>query len=94
MAERTWVLVDHVCRRCFGRVLREVAVMDGLHGIGAFVPTGRHRCSNCGHEKNELKAVCACGVQAGPGRFRCVTNPKASPEIPSEVVVVFDEEKQ
>lgn len=91
MGDRTWVVTDHVCRRCFGRVLREVEVVDGV--VSAIQPTGRLRCSNCGYEKGELKAICACGASGGPWRFRCVVNPKTSPEVPSEVVVVYDEGK-
>lgn len=75
----TWLLTDHVCRVCFGRVLEAA---DGVH---------RYRCSNCGLELpgRQPSVMCACGSKLRGGKsmgLRCERNPEQTPEFPSEVI--------
>lgn len=76
-----WTLTDHICRACFGRVLRQP------QGEGV----RRYRCSNCGLEATgrDESALCACGLRLKGGRdagIRCERNPTPTPEFPSEIV--------
>lgn len=77
-----WVITDHVCRSCFGRVLGRTD-KDGLTV---------HRCSNCGTEApGPVTAVCCCGMALRSGKsagVRCVRNKDKSAALPSEVVAV------
>jgi hypothetical protein len=74
-----WEMTDHVCRRCFGRVLRRPHDENG----GTVV-----RCANCGWEAlGTHRAMCACSAARGPfAKIRCVRQDKPTPEFPSEVV--------
>lgn len=75
-----WVITDHICRICFGRVLMREA----------FDRRKTYRCSNCGTEADGTSeaAICCCGmklktnVDAG---IRCTRNNDKSPEWPSEI---------
>lgn len=75
-----WVITDHVCRVCFGRVLMRET----------FDRRRVYRCSNCGVEtegKTEA-AICCCGMKLKTGvdaGIRCQANPDRSPEWPSEI---------
>ena len=74
-----WKIVDHACRRCFGRVLQRE--------VGGKVEV---RCSECGLEGNDRpETICCCGVEVGgkPGELECALNPDASDEVPQQVVV-------
>lgn len=84
MSHNTWVLTDHVCRHCFGRVLSR-----GL-------PDARtlFQCANCGTQMTGLNVgdLCCCGLTNNKGadaRFRCVRNRAQTPEYPSELMVCF-----
>lgn len=76
-----WVIEDHVCRCCFGRVLmREM-----------FDRRRIYRCSNCGAESEGKSAasICACGIKLKTGidaGIRCQVHEAPSPEFPSQVV--------
>ena len=77
----TWALTEHVCRRCFGRVL---ARTDG---------DGRRiaRCADCALEAiGDHPTVCSCGADLGAAkiRLRCERQAQPSPECPSEIVAV------
>lgn len=81
-----WELADHVCRCCFGRILRSVETVPvgDAHGH-------RWRCSNCGAEAASTVAssICSCGLRLKGGRdagIRCERNAEPTPEFPSEVV--------
>lgn len=76
-----WAITDHVCRVCFGRILRQ--------------PTGDghrfYRCSNCGLQTTArlVSSLCCCGTAMRTGRnigLRCVRNLDPRPECPSEIV--------
>ena len=77
---------DHVCRRCFGRVLAR-PLADGAN---LFV------CADCEFEATGTTAavVCACGMRCRgekgmSGRdmgLRCVANPNPSPLVPMRVI--------
>jgi predicted amidophosphoribosyltransferase len=75
-----WTKTDHVCRVCFGRVLRRPH-FDG----GTIV-----QCADCGLEAvGTHRAICCCGIKRGPfEKLRCVRQDKPSPEFPLEVVAV------
>lgn len=76
-----WVIEDHVCRVCFGRVLmRETFDMRRIY-----------RCSNCGTEAEGKTpaAICSCGIKLKTGvdaGIRCHVQADPSPEFPSQVV--------
>ena len=82
----TWSIADHVCRECFGRVLR-------AQGGGIY------RCSGCEAEAaGSPTAICGCGIAIGPlalraglagSRFRCGRNPRRGPDSPAQFVVLF-----
>lgn len=76
-----WHLEDHVCRRCFGRLVSKPA--HGGHRL--------YRCTNCGFEAEGgcSSVVCACGLKTKQGKdlgVRCVPNDQRSAEAPSEIV--------
>lgn len=84
-----WELTDHVCRVCYGRVLK------GPRPEGYTGPDAEHvkrwRCACCGAETlhREVSSVCACGTRQKNGRdmgLRCERNPHPRPEFPSEVI--------
>ncbi len=78
-----WVITDHCCRVCFGRVLvRE-----------AFDRRKTYRCSVCeteadGHSET---AICCCGIKLKTGvdaGIRCQRVEDPSPEFPSRITAV------
>lgn len=76
-----WVITDHVCRCCFGRVLMREA----------FDRKRTYRCANCGIESEGRTeaAICCCGIKLKTGidaGIRCCVNEDKSPEFPSEIV--------
>ena len=76
-----WVITDHICRVCFGRVLMREA----------FDHKRTYRCSCCGIEADGRTeaAVCCCGIKLKTGvdaGIRCGPNTDKSPEFPSEIV--------
>jgi hypothetical protein len=76
-----WTLTDHVCRRCFGRVLERSDV--GGRRIA--------RCADCGAEAvGSHDALCACGADLGMAklRLRCERQAAPTPEHPSEIIAV------
>lgn len=80
-----WTLTDHVCRVCFGRILRTSADENAPAGVH------RYRCSNCGVEASarQVSSVCSCGLRLKSGKdagIRCERNTEPTPEFPSEVV--------
>lgn len=76
-----WNLTDHVCHRCFGRLLiRQTAG-------GTLV-----RCANCGAERiGSPTDLCCCGlkVRNQDAGLRCQRNPRPSPEQPAELAVGY-----
>lgn len=80
---RRFVLLDHVCRVCYGRLVAEISV-EGKR-------TGKVRCSDCGlEESGDYRALCCCGLKLRNGKdagFRCVLNLDITPEMPAEIIV-------
>lgn len=90
-----WEITDHVCRRCMGRVLKQIDT-EGAE---------RHRCSNCGAENiGYVDEVCCCGMKtrevvkggeivqmSRPVGLRCAVNPAPTPQYPSEVIAVAED---
>lgn len=80
MTSGTWKFTDHVCRVCFGRVLK----CEDSVGLPRF------RCSNCGIEgTNEVKSICCCGMKTRGTReikIKCQRQENPTPEFPSEIV--------
>lgn len=75
-----WVLVDHACRKCMGRVL--VRMQRGQAVVS--------RCAECGERaEGAHSAICCCGAEAGSaGRvLECFRNLKVSAAVPQEVLV-------
>lgn len=76
-----WVIEDHCCRACFGRVLmRETFDLRRIY-----------RCSNCGAEAEgkTAAAICSCGIKLKTGvdaGIRCQVHAEPTPEFPSQVV--------
>lgn len=85
-------LTDHVCRACFGRVVKgrrpEGNTDDHAH---------TWTCTNCGaeHVSRVVSSVCACGLRLKPLKaggndrdagVRCVRNAHPTPEFPSVIV--------
>ena len=60
MQERKWVIEDHLCRECGGRILKCV------EGNG-MTPGGNpiYKCADCGRSKAALgpDALCWCGMR-------------------------------
>lgn len=79
-----WELTDHLCRRCWGRLL----IRNGEDGLTDV------RCSNCGAEAHGKEdALCCCGIEAnGKHPFECVRNPEKSVS-PAEIAVREREQK-
>ena len=79
---KRYLLTDHVCRCCLGRIVEEVSNSKR---------TGVFRCADCGTElKGNIEALCCCGLRYRTGKnagFRCIKNYDKTPEIPSEIVV-------
>jgi hypothetical protein len=77
-----WRVVDHVCKKCFGRIL-ERDLHDG--SVAA-------RCADCAAESDGGGAASLCACSALPKGFRtrlqCVKNDRPCEEVPSEIVVV------
>jgi hypothetical protein len=80
--DQCWVLTDHCCRRCLGRLLAQ-----------AVAGRSNFRCAECGAVASVIGpfegSVCACGVQIG-GRdagIRCMPNPNIDPDSPTELIV-------
>jgi len=78
-----WEFTNHVCRVCFGRVMRRQGPAGGAV----------YRCSQCEAEApDRVEAICTCGAAMPNGRLAglaCVLNPKPTLEQPSRVVVKF-----
>lgn len=79
-----WELTPHVCRSCFGRVLRREESED----VGYV-----HLCANCGATglDSSPRVICACGIRlktGGNAGIRCQANANPSPEFPSLFVAV------
>jgi hypothetical protein len=78
-----WEITDHVCRLCFGRLLRRLD-SDGKPLI---------RCADCGTSvKGPVEALCACGAKLRNGRLaglRCAPNSASTIEQPAQIVVVY-----
>lgn len=82
-----WVLEQHCCRSCFGRVVSREIRDDDLNRV--------YRCTNCGLEAEGRRAdvICACGMKLHTkGKkgvdvgLRCHENQVPSPEFPSQIV--------
>jgi hypothetical protein len=85
-----WTVEDHVCMRCFGRIL------------SAAGPGGRiFLCSDCGHREEGPETVrrtagrahpvmCACSMRYGTADagVRCQVNAQVSPALPQAIVAV------
>lgn len=73
-----WVLENHVCAVCCGRVVSQKSDDGKIY-----------RCSNCGHQGiGRVGAVCCCGIKirSRNAGIRCMPNPEVTPEWPSEIV--------
>lgn len=77
LSHHFWALTNHVCARCFARVLARPGKDDGCEMF---------RCSNCGVERESEceSAICACGL---PG-VQCLPNDNPTPLDPGEIVAV------
>lgn len=82
--EQHWAITDHVCRVCFGRILRHRD--DTPDGVKLF------RCACCGIEsKGWLDPICSCGMKFNSGRLigvKCQPNPNRGPNDPAEIVAM------
>jgi hypothetical protein len=72
-----WIVADHVCRVCFGRIL-------------VSTDQRRVRCADCAAAaEGDHSALCVCGVSLGPKvRLECQRQPAPTPEAPCEIVAV------
>lgn len=85
-----WVIQDHICRKCFGRV---VSCNDG--------DQTHYRCTNCGYEISgqDVSCICCCGIKYKKGGrkgsksaapidagIRCIKNPNPTTEFCCEIV--------
>lgn len=85
-----WAIQDHICRKCFGRVL-------GAPEGGSM----QWRCSNCGYEVtgDQVSTICCCGIRYKKGGrkgsrnvapqdagIRCIRNPNITTEFCCEIV--------
>jgi hypothetical protein len=88
LPDNEWAIRPHICRVCFGRVLR-----CGPPGAASY------RCSNCGLTQDGAadSVLCMCGLRTRTSTrnplgvnagLRCIPNPRISPEMPSEIVAV------
>lgn len=80
---KSWELIDHMCRLCYGRLLRR---NDGQ---------GRQviHCAECDAEvSGQVEHLCVCGARTPNGRYllglRCGVNPEQSAASPMRMVVV------
>lgn len=78
-----WILTEHVCRVCFGRVLSRITA------TGTVV-----RCANCGTQlvDEPVSHLCCCGLKTAAGKdagLRCQRNAQPTPEQPAELAVVY-----
>jgi hypothetical protein len=85
-----WAIQDHICRKCFGRV------------ISASIEAQTHyRCTNCGYEVtgSDVDVICCCGIKYKKGGrkgsknvapvdagIRCIKNPNQTTEFCCEIV--------
>lgn len=73
----TWMLTDHVCSKCIGRILFNGAI---------------YCCSNCGVQGHDcVESICCCGARMKRGNdanLRCKRNESPTPDFPGEIVVV------
>jgi len=81
MTAQHFLLTDHVCLACFGRVLESAPL--GTPRV--------FRCADCGIEapaKGSTPPICACNARLGSrdAGIRCVANPRPRPELPSEIL--------
>lgn len=85
MSEK-WVITQHVCGICFGRLLMRDAGDETLI-----------RCADCGIEKDGgIKSLCSCGAKLNTGRnagFRCEVNPDHIPGVSQEIAAVYRGDK-
>lgn len=87
---RLWVIQDHICRKCFGRILS--CEHEGQTHF---------KCSNCGYETTgtDVSAICCCGIKYKKGGrkgsknvapvdagIRCIPNPHITTEFCCEIV--------
>lgn len=85
-----WVIQDHICRKCFGRI---VSAQEGTQTL--------FKCSNCGYEvtADDVAAICCCGIKYKRGGrkgsknvapvdagIRCIRNPSPTTEFCCEIV--------
>ena len=85
MSEFSWIITEHACRVCMGRVLMREAV-DGRR---------LYKCACCGVEgEGSHASICTCGMTWRSGKaainagVRCVRNERRSPENMAEIVAV------
>jgi len=78
-----WEVLDHVCRVCYGRLLRTKAD-DGTVLV---------RCAECETEvTGRVENLCACGAKLRNGKLaglQCRVNAAPTTEQPARVVVVY-----
>jgi hypothetical protein len=78
--ESGWVITDHACRSCFGRILKR-----------RISPTVTEvSCSECGASSYGVETVlCFCGKSVGRHGeiFNCIKNPNPRPELPNVILV-------
>lgn len=75
-----WRIEQHVCSRCFGRILSR-AIGDGIN---------RYRCADCGLTKDGKTAsvMCSCGMKLRGNKdmgIRCERNENPTPEFMVEI---------
>lgn len=96
LVEGTWIVEDHLCVICLGRILVRVAdtIEIDQHGL----VTSSYRCSNCGAAKDASHSIarppvhppgCACGLMYATRNagLRCTVNPDRSVLNPAEIIV-------
>ncbi len=76
-----WVVADHICRACFGRVMTRTT----------FDRRKVYRCSNCELEATGEgpQCLCCCGIKMRGTRdagVRCVPNTQRRPENPAMII--------
>lgn len=79
-----WSLVDHACRFCAGRIVRQGPV---------------YRCSCCGVKTHSrVEDICGCGIRVSLGKtkkpsgYRCGQNPRISQRNPAEIVIFLGDD--
>jgi hypothetical protein len=76
----SWMLTDHVCRHCCGRLLKRRLSQAAIEVI----------CAKCEtRATGDELALCWCGKSVGTyGRiFECIKNPNRRPELPNAIMV-------